>query len=331
VPNLRDTIVLRKARKARSSAKVKMPIALTQHHLERCLKYLVRHLVKHLTDDRPPLDPHLAPQLEPIPLDRNDRLNGLLNWAIALGTTAIVVSLQWMQLPQVSRQAIDPARAVEQERLELQVLGNLPTLGYDNLLANWVFLRFLGYFGDDPARKATGYDLNANYFNLITQRDPRFLQIYPYLSAGISYYLGNPELAGQYMERGLKVLSPEVNPKGFIVLRFRALDQLLLEGDIPGTIATYGRLADWFDRTADPKAAQSFRNAAAILAQNPDSVLPRFWGWQDVYFSAPDDRVRQRAEQELIELGAIARKTPQGEILFVLPDEKQRLERRSKK
>lgn len=280
--------------------------------------------MEHLTDDRPPLEPHL----ESTELDRS---NLLLNLAIALGTAAIVVALQWMQLPKVSMQAIEPVREAEQERLQLQVLGNLPSLGYDNLLANWVFLRFLGYFGDDPARKKTGYDLNANYFNLITQRDPRFLQIYPYLSAGVSYYLGNPKLAGQYMERGLQVLSPEVNPRGFMVLRFRALDQLLLEGDIPGTIATYQRLADWFDRTADPKSARSFRDAAAILAQNPDSVLPRFWGWQDVYFSAPDDRVKQRAAQELIELGAIARKTPEGDIVFVLPDEKQRLERRSKK
>ncbi len=284
--------------------------------------------MEKLTDDRSQVD---STALDSTVLDCPDRLNGWVNGAIALGTAAIVVMLQWMQLPKVSMQAIDPVRETEQERIKLQVLGNLPTLGYDNLLANWVFLRFLGYFGDDSARQKTGYDRNADYFNLITQRDPRFLQVYPYLSAGISYYLGNPELAGQYMERGLKAISPDVNPKGFVVLRFRALDQLLLEGDIPGTIATYNRLAEWFDRIADPKAAESFRNAAAILANNPDSVLPRFWGWQDVYFSAPDDRVRQRAAQELIELGAIARKTPQGDILFVLPDEQQRLKGRSAK
>lgn len=292
-----------------------MPIALTQPTLKR--------LVEKLTDDRP--------QINSTALDHPDRLNGWVNWAIALGTAAIVVMLQWMQLPKVSMQAIDPVRETEQERIKLQVLGNLPTLGYDNLLANWVFLRFLGYFGDDVARQKTGYDLNADYFNSITQRDPRFLQVYPYLSMGISYYLGNPELAGEYMERGLKAISPDVNPKGFMVLRFRALDQLLLEGDIPGTIATYNRLAQWFDRISDPKAAESFRNAAAILANNPDSILPRFWGWQDVYFSAPDERVRQRAAQELIKLGAIARKTPEGDIVFVLPDEKQRLKERSKK
>ena len=39
------------------------------------------------------------------------------------------------------------------------MLKNLPSFGFDNLIADWTFLKFLQYFGDDEARDVTGYDL----------------------------------------------------------------------------------------------------------------------------------------------------------------------------
>jgi hypothetical protein len=252
-------------------------------------------------------------------LDRTQHREWLIRGAIAATAAMVAGTLQWRQLDQLAAVAADPERVQQQEQGGLKLLQRMPTLNYDNLLADWLFLRFLGYFGDDLARSQTGYDLIPEYFDPIVRLDPRFLAIYPFLSTGISYYLGNPELAGQYMERGIQALSPEVNPDGFAILRFRGLDQLLLEGDIPGTIETYYRIADWFDRIDKPDSAQQFRQGAEFLKQHPESLQPRFWGWQEVYYNAVDRRVQERAEQELIQLGALKQEDDRGNVVFILP------------
>jgi hypothetical protein len=254
------------------------------------------------------------------PVNTGRRRNGFVAGAIALMAAIVAGTLQWAQLDRLAGEAADPERAVQQEQGGLKLLRRMPALSYDNLLADWIFLRFLGYFGDDLARSQTGYDLTPDYFDPIVRLDPRFLEIYPFLSTGISYYLGNPELAGQYMERGIQALSPEVNPQGYTILRYRGLDQLLLEGDIPGTIETYYQLADWFDRIGRPDSAQQFRNGAEFLQQHPDSIQPQFWGWQEVYYSAVDRRVQERAERELLKLGAIKQEDINGNIGFTLPE-----------
>lgn len=251
--------------------------------------------------------------------DRTQHREWFIRGTIAITAAIVAATLQWRQLDRLAAAETDPERAQQQEQGSLKLLQRMPTLNYDNLLADWLFLRFLGYFGDDLARSQTGYDLTPDYFDPIVRLDPRFLEIYPFLSTGISYYLGNPELAGQYMERGIQALSPEVNPDGFAILRFRGLDQLLLEGDIPGTIETYYRIADWFDRIGKPDSAQQFRQGAEFLKQHPDSLQPRFWGWQEVYYNAVDRRVQDRAQRELLRLGAIKQEDSEGNIIFILP------------
>lgn len=253
------------------------------------------------------------------PINTDRQGDGFARGAIALVAAIVAGTLQWTQLDRLAAEAEDPERAAQQEQGRLKLLQRMPTLSYDNLLADGLFLGFLGYFGDDLARSQTGYDLTPNYFEPIVRLDPRFLEIYPFLSMGISYYMGNPELAGQYMERGIQALSPEVNPDGYAILRYRGLDQLLLEGDIPGTIETYDRLADWFDRIGKSDSAAQFRHGAEFLRQNPESIQPRLWGWQQVYYNAVDRRVQERAERELLKLGAIKQEDASGNVGFILP------------
>lgn len=253
------------------------------------------------------------------PRNRPSRREGWVLGAIAAMAAIASGTLQWRQLDRLAQAEPSAERAARQERSGLKLLQRLPTLGYDNLMADWIFLRFLGYFGDDVARSQTGYNLIPDYFETIVRLDPQFLGIYPFLSTGISYYLGNPELAGKYMDRGIQSLSPEVNPNGFAILRFRGLDQLLLEGDIPGTIETYYRIAEWFERIGKPDSANQFRRGAQFLKQYPNSLQPRFWGWQEVYYNAVDRRVQERAEEELLKLGAIKQQDDRGNVRFSLP------------
>ncbi|MBE9041164.1 hypothetical protein IQ235_10280 [Oscillatoriales cyanobacterium LEGE 11467] len=250
---------------------------------------------------------------------------GAIGLLAALGT----IAMQLKQVPKVIDRETNFQQFAQLEEVHLQLLAQMPSLGFDNLIADWAFLRFLGYFGDAEAGARTAYGLNDDYFEAIVKRDPRFMEIYPFLSAAISIEQGNPELAGEYMERGIASLTPEINPRGFLILRYRSLDQLLLEGDIPGTIATYERMADWLDAISELDGARSFREDAEYLRQNPDSLLPRFWGWRYVWAQAIDERVRQRAESELLELGALKQEDGNGNVQFVLPQEGELLQQRS--
>ena len=51
-------------------------------------------------------------------------------------------------------------REISAEVVRLTFLKKIPTFGYDNLIANWIYLNFLQYFGDDEIRSKTGYGLS---------------------------------------------------------------------------------------------------------------------------------------------------------------------------
>lgn len=246
----------------------------------------------------------------------------LLNVAIAGAALAGVISLQWTQLNRVGQKAINPKQAEQQEALRLQMLKRLPTFGFDNLIADWAFLNFLQYFGDDEARAETGYSLSADYFDLITLRDPRFAEVYPYLSTSVSFYLGQPKLAVQYMNRGTNVLSPKLNSTAFLVWRFKGLDQLLLIGDIPAAIRSHEKAAEWAEGTPYNPLAELYRNTAEFLKQDPDSIEVRFRSWAEVYLQGIDKRVQQRAEQEINKLGGQIKRNEKGEVYFIPPKKK---------
>jgi hypothetical protein len=245
----------------------------------------------------------------------------VLNLAISGLALAVIIGLQTLQLKPDSRYRVNFSSAERQEALRLKLVERLPTLGYDNLIANWAFLNLLQYYGDDEAREVTGYSLNANYFDLITKLDPRFLEVYPYLSTGVSFYLGNPKLAVEYMTRGSKVLSPQINPYAFLVWRYKGLDELLLVGDTQASIRSHEMAAKWAEKT-EPELSKMYLQTAEFLKKDPDSTVVRFRSWVDVYGNAVDARVKKRAGEEILKLGGKIEKNDQGEEIFILPPNK---------
>lgn len=245
----------------------------------------------------------------------------LLNLIISVLALAGTIGLQALQLSSDSRRPANFSSAERQEALRLKLIERFPTLGYDNLIANWAFLNLLQYYGDDEAREVTGYSLNANYFDLITKRDPRFVEIYPYLSTGVSFYLGNPQLAVEYMTRGTNVLSPQINPYAFVVWRYKGIDQLLLMGDTKGSIYSHEMAAQWAEKT-DPELSQMYRQTAEFLKQDPDNTVVRFRSWVDVYANAVDAKVKKRAEQEISKMGGKIDRNEKGQEIFIFPPDK---------
>ncbi|WP_293334980.1 MULTISPECIES: hypothetical protein [unclassified Microcoleus] len=209
---------------------------------------------------------------------------------------------------------------VQQEALRLKMLKNLPSFGFDNLIADWTFLKFLQYFGDDEARNVTGYNLSQDYFDIVTQRDPRWADIYLFLSTAVSFYQGKPETAVKFIERGTNALSPQIHPQAWIVWRTKGIDELLLLGDIPESIRSHEMAADWVEKTPnESKLAPVFRATAEFLRRDPDSVPVRFNAWSTVYYQTTDKLVRQRAKQALVKLGARVQKDRDGKESFILP------------
>lgn len=258
------------------------------------------------------------------PLPPNQGVKNWRGWGLLLNVLVAVVALtgvgclQWLGMQRPQKSLANQQLAIQQEARRLETIKHLPSLGFDNLIANWIFLNFLQYFGDD-ARKTTGFSLGAEYFDIITRRDPRFADIYPFLSSTISFYLANPRLAVEYMQRGTKVLNPQIHPRAFLVWRFKALDELLLLGDIKGAIHSLEMAAQWVKGTPYEEYAKFYQQTADFLKKDPDSTLVRFMAWNDVYYQSTDKKIKERAKQEILKLGAEERRDENGEIFFVFP------------
>ena len=163
------------------------------------------------------------------------------NAAIAIVALGAIVAMQIFLPPEGSplkgRKSLDISelrRQEQQEAVRLQAIKQSPTFGFDNLIANWTFLEFLEYFGDNDVRNKIGYSLSEDYFDVVTKLDPRWVDIYLFVSNSLSIFEGKPDVAVEYMTRGTDALSPEVHPQAWLVWRYKGIDQLLLVGDIPG-------------------------------------------------------------------------------------------------
>ena len=257
-------------------------------------------------------------------------LSLLVSGAIGAAALAGVVAMQSSgQLGGVESQGEKPAPAIsaasfkqseQQEGLRLKTLKALPTFGFDNLVADWTFLKFLQYFGDDEARTVTGYRLSQDYFDIITRHDPKWVEIYPFLSIAVSFYQAKPEIAVKLMERGTSALSPQIDPQAWRVWRNKGLDELLLLGDTTESARSHDMAAQWVEGTPEgQKLAPMFRATANFLRRDPDSVPVRFAAWSTVYYQTTDKFVRLRAKQALVKLGAQVRKDKDGNESFILP------------
>jgi hypothetical protein len=259
-------------------------------------------------------------------------VSGVIAAAALAGVVVMQSSGQLGGMPTAKTQGSKPAPAIstasfkqseQKEGLQLKMFKALPTFGFDNLVADWTFLKFLQYFGDDEARKVTGYSLSKDYFDIITKHDPRRVEIYPFLSVAISFYQAKPEIAVQLMERGTNSLSPQIDSQAWTVWRNKGLDELLLLGDIPEATRSHEMAAEWVEGTpGGQKLGQMFRLTADFLRRDPDSVPVRFAAWSTVYYQTTDKFVRMRARQALVKLGAQVQKDKDGNETFILPSRK---------
>jgi hypothetical protein len=248
---------------------------------------------------------------------------------VALLCIFAVGMLQVPQLAQLRNRAQNASREalqqeVESEKLRLNLLEKTPAFGFDNLMADWVFLNFLQYFGDDDVRLQTGYALSPEYFKIIVDRDPHFLGAYIGLSTSISMYAAMPEKSVALMEKGLKSMSPHTPPKSYYVWRYKGIDELLFLGDAQAARQSFEKAAEWASVYSDEESknvAAFSRKTAEFLSRNPNSKRAQVNAWVMVLSNTTDKQAQKLAISRIEALGGKVVITPEG-MLRVQPPPK---------
>lgn len=258
-----------------------------------------------------------------------NRLKPLVGAAIVI--VAALVGIGLLQRPKLQEFSDRAAKSVPEinrqtdaEHAKLLLLRRSPAFGYDNLMADWAFLGFLQYFGDEDSRVRTDYALSPEYFEIIVDRDPYFLQAYPFLSTSISLYAGMPDRSIALMNRGLSRLTPEAQFDSFYVWRQKAIDELLFLGDTEAARKSFLTAADWAVQSglpdSDAVVVQS-RQTADFLAQNPDSTYAQINAWVMILTTTPDERARKTAIEKIQQLGGAIVSNPDGTFSVQRPSE----------
>jgi len=141
---------------------------------------------------------------------------------------------------------------VEQEKANLALVKRLPNFGFDNLIGDWAFLRFLQYFGEKDARQQVGYALTPEYFEIFVDRNPKFTLPYKFVSPATSLFAGRPDQSVKLIEKGLQSLSPKTYPDAYSLWVSKASDELLFLGDNQAARDSYLNAAQWAQASPEP-------------------------------------------------------------------------------
>ncbi|MEH2192655.1 MAG: hypothetical protein V7K98_08435 [Nostoc sp.] len=212
-------------------------------------------------------------------------------------------------------------KEIKSEKIRLNLLNKTPSFSYDNFIADLIYLNFSQYFGDDEVRDKTGYSLSPEYFEVILERDPRFLAAYRSLSISTSLYAAMPERAIALSEKGLKSLSPFVPEKSYYAWRYKGTDELLFLGNAKASQKSFATAANWASNFSDPESqlvAYTSQKTAEFLSRNPNSKYAQISTWSMVLNNQVNERTRKRAIREIEALGGKVITTPEGinKILF---------------
>ncbi len=214
----------------------------------------------------------------------------------------------------------------EAENLQLQVLSKLPSFGFDNLMADWLYLQYIQYFGDSDARETIGYPLSPNYMEAVVERDPLFVDALLKLDSGTSIFAGAPQTSVDSLEKSLAVMPTHLKGNFFppyYLWITKGVNELLFLGDAKSAQQSYLMAAQWADLYDTPEAqgtAQRVRRTAQFLEDHPGSKVAQIGAWTMVLSSTSDERTVKRAFQEIKALGGEITMNPNGSVNVRVPE-----------
>ena len=241
-------------------------------------------------------------------------------------TTVILLQKSRLKADQVTLASTEYKQQEQLEKLQLDVYKGLPTLGFDNLLADWFYLRFIQYFGDGEARGQTGYSLSPDYFELVVNRDPRFVDANLKLAVSTSIFAGHPQKSVTYLEQSLqqtpsKLISPVYPP--YYLWIYKAIDELLFLGDVDAAKHSNTMAANWAETYPDEASQQTAirrRKTVQFLENNPKSKVAQIGAWSQVLSGANDQKTQARALAEIKALGGEIIVNPDGTVSVRVPE-----------
>jgi hypothetical protein len=214
----------------------------------------------------------------------------------------------------------------QQEKIlesEANLIKKMPTFGFDNLIADWTFLKYVQYFGDAEARKVTGYSLVTDYFEVGVAKDPRFTQSFLSFSAANSLFAGQPQKTVKLINQVLESATPDLPGYPFLLWTYKATDEILFLGNLGAAKNSYEQAAEWANMRNDDlgkELSSRYLATAKFLASNPNSTDAQIGAWANVLNQAQDLKTQQHAIQQLEQLGAEVSVTKEGEIKITRPE-----------
>lgn len=167
----------------------------------------------------------------------------------------------------------------------------LVALGYDQLVADYYWLEFIGYFGDSQARSRDNYALAHQYLELVTALDPNFVQPYWFAAFAVGAEEKRPLTAAKIIERGIAC-----NQDNWYLPYIAGINMYLFAHD-DLQAARYYRMAAKF-----PQAPSWLGRQAELLAAHIPGIIKELRVWDSIYREERSPLVRDHARLRLIEL-----------------------------
>ena len=247
-----------------------------------------------------------------------------------LTSIALIIGIIALQKPQQradkENNINEYNRQESKEKTVAGLLANMPSFGFDNLIADWAYLKFLVYFGDGEVREHTGYAATPNYFKAVVKNDPRFVKAYFMMSPATSAFAGDPEVSASLIEKGLSTITTQSHSDAYFLWIYKAIDELLFLGDSKAAKESYDNGIEWASYYNDDRSKAVTARMKAMsnfLAKNPDSVEAQIGSWFQLLTNAKDDITRQRAIDNIERLGGEIQFTPNG-VRVTVPEEHRR-------
>jgi tetratricopeptide (TPR) repeat protein len=253
-------------------------------------------------------------------------LSSVVPWLIIVFCSVGVVVVQNMGLKSVQNQLSeeDYEKISQDEAIQLNFLVRSPSVGFDNIIADWVYLGFIQYFGDTPARNQTGHELLPKYYQLLVDKDPLFTDALFRLDVATSLFAGKPQVSADLLGEALAKMPRKFITKiqPYYLWRAKGNNELIFLGDIDAAKESYRQSIEWakaYDDEESQKIVRISENSLRILAENPDSKEARIGAWVGVLANRPDEKTVKRVIEEIEKLGGKVTMQADGRITVSLP------------
>lgn len=246
-----------------------------------------------------------------------------------LALLSLTISIIWLQKGRLNK--IETVRDVETYKQEqkqftanAKMRKSIPSFGFNNLIADLTFLKFVQYFGDGEARQVTGYSTVTDYFEDIVNRDPNFMQSHLVMSAANSLFAGRPDATVKLMNQAIEKIDPNVPNYPFLLWTYKAADEILFLGDIKAAKHSYEMAAQWarqykYDVDISNEMAGRYDKTANFLASDPDPTQAQFGAWMSILSGKQDEKTKKYILEKLQELGAEIALSDDGNLIIKPP------------